>query len=72
MEECGNIGPMTQTNAEKQKNYRERKKKLDDMRELGRRYGEDECNRQNLKGKPREERIARAIRYQEFLYERDN
>lgn len=60
------------TSTERMRKKREKDKALEEMRELGRRYGEDEANRRGEKGKKREERIARAIRYQEFLYEGDN
>ena len=70
---------MAKSNAQRQKEYKERRKqemqaqgKLEEMKELGRRYGEDEANRRQEVGKKREERIARAIRYQEFLWERDS
>lgn len=65
---------MKKSNAQKQKEYRERKKVTampKELIDLGRRYGEDEANRRGETGKKKEERIARAIRYQQFLWERD-
>lgn len=42
-----------------------------ELEDLGRAYGTDEADRRGETGKKKEERIARAIRYQEFLWERD-
>ena len=60
---------MALTPAEKQRQYRDRKKGLELAREMGRRYGEDEVRRLSLSSHPSSDpkaRIQRAIRYAEW------
>ncbi len=63
---------MALTPAEKQRQYRDRKRGLEAARELGRRYGEDEVARLALSSHPDPDpkaRIQRAIRYAEWNFQ---
>lgn len=60
---------MTRTDAERQKEYRERKRERDKAAERGRLYGEDEVRKRGEKGAKAQARIQRAINYGIWEYE---